>query len=92
MITIADLIMGGFVHGRGLHCGWSLGASIGGCCNRGLSYQQKVAQVTLSDLKPRGYKLSDVEPGFQGMPYFEWWGKMIASQCDAFRESPKAKV
>jgi hypothetical protein len=47
--------------------------------------------MTLSELKPRGYKLSDVPPDFQGMPMFEWWGKMITSQCDAFLESPKAK-
>ncbi len=48
--------------------------------------------MTLSELKPRGYKLSDVPPDFQGMPVLEWWHKMITSQCDAFRESPKAKA
>lgn len=47
--------------------------------------------MTLSELKPRGYHLSDVEPDFRGMPRFEWWHKMITSQCDAFLESPKAK-
>lgn len=47
--------------------------------------------MTLSELKPRGYKLSDIEADFRGMPMFEWWHKMITSQCDAFRESLKAK-
>jgi len=47
--------------------------------------------MTLSDLKPRGYRLSDVEPDFRGMSMLEWWGKMITSQCDAFLESPRAK-
>jgi hypothetical protein len=48
--------------------------------------------VTLSELKPRGYKLSDVEPNFRGMPVNEWLRKMLTSQCDAFLESPKAKA
>lgn len=47
--------------------------------------------MTLNELKPRGYKLSDVPPNFRGMPAREWWAKMITSQCDAFLESPKAK-
>ena len=47
--------------------------------------------MTLSDLKPRGYHLSDVHPDFQGMPLNEWMNKMYASQCDAFRESPRGK-
>ena len=47
--------------------------------------------MTLSELKPRGYKLSDVSPDTPGMPMFEWWRKMITSQCDAFLDSPKAK-
>jgi hypothetical protein len=48
--------------------------------------------MTLSELKPRGYHLSDVEPDFRGMPMFEWWQKMITSQCDQARESPKGKA
>lgn len=47
--------------------------------------------MTLSDLKPKGYKLIDVHPDFRGMPCREWWAKMITSQCDAFLESPAAK-
>ena len=48
--------------------------------------------MTLSDLKPRGYHLCDVEPDFQGMSYSEWQRKMLTSQCDAFVESPKGKA
>jgi hypothetical protein len=47
--------------------------------------------MTLSDLKPRGYRLSDTHPDFPGMSMLEWWGKMIASQCDEFLGSPAGK-
>jgi hypothetical protein len=52
---------------------------------------KRADSVTLSELKPRGYRLSDTHPDFRGMSMLKWWGKMIASQCDAFLESPKAK-
>ena len=45
--------------------------------------------MTLSDLKPRGYHLSDVEPGFRGMPLRDWQSKQITSQAEAARESAK---
>jgi hypothetical protein len=45
--------------------------------------------MTLSDLKPRGYKLSDVPPDFQGMPVGEWLKKMFTSQCEAYRATKK---
>jgi len=48
--------------------------------------------MTLYDLKPRGYHLSDVEPDFRGMPYKEWRTKMLVSQGEAYRETKQAKA
>lgn len=48
--------------------------------------------MTLSDLKPKGYKLIDVHPDFRGMPYREWKAKVLASQADAYRETKECKA
>jgi hypothetical protein len=48
--------------------------------------------MTLSELKPRGYRLSDVPPDFQGMPINDWLRAMVTSRCNQFLESPKAKA
>lgn len=40
--------------------------------------------MTLNDLKPHGYHLSDVEPDFRGMTLREWLMKRIESQASAF--------
>lgn len=40
--------------------------------------------MNLNDLKPHGYRLSDVEPDFRGMPIKEWLMKKIESQAAAF--------
>jgi len=47
--------------------------------------------MTLSELKPRGYRLSDVPPDFQGMPINDWLRARVTSRCDWFLESKHAK-
>jgi hypothetical protein len=47
--------------------------------------------MTLSELKPRGYRLSDVPPDFQGMPLAEWEAKIERSRVEAHFETKEWK-